>query len=152
MLVWGGWRVSLRWRIHAELERIRAEGYPVTPVELDAWYAYPEGENAAEIYMQAFEAMVDSTAAEEAVLPIVGQGELPPVDEAIGPEVLAAMESYLARNTRTIELLHEAGKVEGCRWPGDLGEGIDAGFEQLIDVRRAARLLQLRADLNGGER
>ncbi len=116
---WGGWRVNLRREINAELARIRAEGYPVTPAELEAWYPYPKGENAADVYLRAFAAMVEPTEEEKEILPIVGKAKLPPPGEPIPAEMLAAMEAHLEKNSEALRLLHEAGKVEGCRWPGE---------------------------------
>jgi hypothetical protein len=44
-------RQGSRTQAHEELARIRAEGYPVTPEELDAWYVRPQGANAADVYL-----------------------------------------------------------------------------------------------------
>ena len=40
--------------IEARLNAVRAAGYPATLRELDDWYVYPTGKNAALVYQQAF--------------------------------------------------------------------------------------------------
>ncbi len=44
--------------VEARVAAIRAKGYPITLEELDAWHPTPPpGENAADIYLQAFAAL-----------------------------------------------------------------------------------------------
>ena len=53
-----GYRVYLRVRINAELQAIRDAGHPVTLEELNAFYPQPEGENAADLLVQAADLLV----------------------------------------------------------------------------------------------
>ena len=53
-------RYWLHVREQAALNAIRADGYPVTLEELNAWYAIPEGENAADTYALAFDALASA--------------------------------------------------------------------------------------------
>ena len=41
-----GYRLIMAGRVRAALQAIRDAGYPATLEELDAWYEWPEGENA----------------------------------------------------------------------------------------------------------
>ena len=54
------YRLSLRLKLNARIEAIRAAGYPVTCAELDKWYSIPEGaENAAYTITDAFSYYVE---------------------------------------------------------------------------------------------
>ncbi len=48
-------RLVLRSKLNARLDAIRADGYPATCAELDAWYTIPESaENAADTFIDSF--------------------------------------------------------------------------------------------------
>src|SRR5262245_47120028 len=54
-VLYAGYRVTLHAMIQAKLNAIRAQGYPVTFEDLNAWYAEPQLEgNAAAVYAEAF--------------------------------------------------------------------------------------------------
>ena len=52
--VYGGYRLRLWHQVKARLEAIRADGYPITLSELNAYYPVPAGRNAADVYTRAF--------------------------------------------------------------------------------------------------
>ena len=59
VVLYGGFRLTLHWKIAAQLEAFRAEGYPVTLTELDQCYPQvPASNNAAEVYLPAFAKIV----------------------------------------------------------------------------------------------
>ncbi len=113
------YRMALvQWR-NAELDAIRASGYPVTLAALDRWYPEPaEGENAAELYLEAFAKYVP-VAGDSQHLPVVGSGELPATTQALPPDMKDAIAGYLAAQAEALELLHRAAEVEECRFPLD---------------------------------
>ena len=52
-------RAILQWRVEQKLDEIRADGYPATLEELNQWYPQPEGKNAADLYLAAFDKFVE---------------------------------------------------------------------------------------------
>jgi len=105
---------------HSALERkiaeLRAKGYPTTIDELEKYNQLPNGiPNAADLYVKAFNAYRVPTEAEKMLLPYVGSLVLKP-GESIPPASKTATEAFLARNTKTIELLRHAGQIEQCRY------------------------------------
>ncbi len=140
------WRISITSRIEAELERIRAEGYPASLEELNAWEppGLAEG-NAAEVYLRAFEAMVRHDTELEADVPGLG-ADYPEPGEALPENQRAASEAYLAASNRAIEYLKQAAEIEACKFPQKVSTEFD---QELLDVytnlRRAARLLHVHA-------
>lgn len=138
-------RFVVHQRVQNRLNAIRAAGYPVTLEELDAWYPYPEGPNAAEVYQQAFEAYVKDEEVEQ-TLPVFNPDiKLPPPGEPLPEDMAQHLETYLADNAEAIVLLEQAAKIEGCRYPIDLTNGYDTQLPHLGELRYGARLLRLQS-------
>lgn len=138
-------RLSLRSKLSARIEAIRAAGYPVTCAELDQWYTIPEdAENAAYTIIDAFSYYrePDRTALE--LLPLIGRAKLPARTEPLAEETKAVIAQYIADNNEALELLHEAAAIKHCRYPIDLS----VGLPPLSDIRKASMLLNLEAVLH----
>ncbi|MFW5856861.1 MAG: hypothetical protein ACOCX4_03200 [Planctomycetota bacterium] len=134
--------------IEAREDAIRAAGYPATLEELDAWYPTPPpGENAAEVYAQAFARRVDWPDERQSRLPFFGEGELPPPGAPFPPELRAEIAAYLDDNAEALRLIHKAAGMTHCRWPVDLRDGINCELGHLRRTRLAAQLLSLQAAL-----
>lgn len=102
--------------LEREIEELRAKGYPTTFEELEQYNQPPEGTpNAADIYVKAFDAYRSPFEDEKKLLPYIGSVVLKP-GESLTPETKAAMETFLSRNAKTLELLHQAGQIEQCRY------------------------------------
>jgi hypothetical protein len=77
--LYAAYRYTLHRMVEAKLDEIRKQGYPVTLAELDKWYPQPQpGENAADIYTQAFAHFVNVDKKKSELLPVVGLAQLPP--------------------------------------------------------------------------
>src|SRR5258708_25304175 len=77
--LYAAYRYTLHRMVEAKLDEIRKQGYPVTLAELDKWYPQvPSGENAANVYLQAFKLFVDVDKKKGELLPVVGYAQLPP--------------------------------------------------------------------------
>jgi hypothetical protein len=123
------------------VEALTAEGFPVSLEDLEKDYILPEGVlNAADIYIEAFSHFQQSTEQEQKYLPISGAYRWPDDAPPFPKEVMNALETYLQRNQRTLELLDEAGEVKYCLWSrkrDDLGFHI----ENLSAVKKMSMLL-----------
>ncbi len=142
-------RLSVRSKLLARIEVIRAAGYPVTLTELNEWYTIPEdAENAADTLIDAFLCYHEWNSTKLESLPIVGRAELPPRTEPLAEETKGLVAQYLADNQQTLELLHKAAPIEHCRYPVDLSLGFGNQMYHLTDLRKRAMLLRLESVLH----
>ena len=149
LILLGGYtayRLILKARVRAELEWFAEAGYPTTLEELDAWYPTPPpGENAADIYMEAFQNLAEAAEADLPFLPMVGEADLPPTGEPLPEEMKQAIARYLDANREALRLLHQAAAYEQCRYPIDLTAGFEAILPHVDSMRAGTRLLALEA-------
>jgi hypothetical protein len=142
-------RLVLRSKLHARLDAIRADGYPATCAELDAWYTIPESaENAADTFIDSFSHYNKwEEDQKRKLLPIVGDAELPLRTEPLTEETKTLITEYLADNQQALELLHKGAAIEHSRYPIDLSKGFEALMPDLSNIRTGAFLLKLGAIL-----
>ena len=121
---YGSYRRTLKERVQARVDDIRAAGYPVTRDELEASYAYPPSgqPNAAILYLRAAGSVRFPAAGE--YRPISGMGRLPGPTEPLSPQMLEALEVQLAENPEAIQLAYEAAGLEHVRYPEAFVEGL----------------------------
>ena len=142
-------RLSLKSKLQARINAIRAAGYPVTCAELDEWYTIPENaENAAYTIMDAFWYYKKWDKAKSKSLPVVGRAELPARTEPLAEEMKTLIAQYVADNNEALTLLHEAAAIEHSRYPIDLSAGFETKLSPLSEIRRAVFLLKLEAILH----
>lgn len=143
-------RLVLRSKLNARLDAIRADGYPATCAEMDAWYTIPESaENAADTFIDSFSRYEKWEEEEKRkLLPIVGDAELPLRTEPLTEETKALVTQYLADNQQALELLHKGAAIEHSRYPVDLSKGFETLMPHLSDFRTGARMLELEAILH----
>ena len=142
-------RLSLKSKLQARIDAIRAAGYPVTCAELDKWYTIPENvENAAYTIMDAFWYYKKWDKDKSKPLPIVGRAELPARTEPMDEEMKALIAQYVADNNEALELLHAGAAIEHSRYPIDLSAGFETKLSPLSEIRRAVFLLKLEAILH----
>jgi hypothetical protein len=107
--------------ISDKLAAIVATGDPISSEELDKWYAKPPvGENAAEIYAQAFAALTTDD-----------------------PQ----SASYVSKNQRALALLLQATERKACRYPIDLSKGFETLTPHLTKFKNSATLLSEAANI-----
>jgi len=134
-IIFAAYRVALRKGVEAEIQALRGEGYPTTIEELKAWHPpLPAEQNAASTYYKAFHRL----GYEPEEMPY--QCDLPALGEPIPEETLATIEKYLTDCRGTLDLLHEAGRYEQCRYHVDFDRPWLLPWHTM-GVRRAARLL-----------
>ena len=142
-------RLSMKSKLQARIDAIRAAGYPVNCAELDRWYTIPENaENAAYTLMDAFSYYKLWDNAESKPLPVVGRGELPARTEPMAEETKALITQYVVDNNEAIELLHAGAAIENCRYPIDLTAGFETKLPPLYEIRTAVKLLKLETILH----
>jgi len=142
------WRARLRRDVESRLDAIRAAGLPATAAELNEWYgAVPPEENAATVYIEAFDAIAVLTAKVADQLPLWGTRTYEP-DEAYPEDVRAAITAFLADNARTLGLLHQGAALPRSRYPMDLSAGYGGvRFEHHGKLGIAAKILAVEAAL-----
>jgi hypothetical protein len=145
----GIFRLTVRWKLKAAIEAVRAAGYPVTGAELDAWYSIPrDAENASQTILDALSCLHEWDQDDVKDLPFVGRAELPKRTEPLSDETKTLAARYIADNNEAIGLLHAAAKIEHCRYPVDFGAGFAARLDHLSNLRKGVMLLNLEAILH----
>ena len=142
-------RLSLKSKLQARIDAIRAAGYPVTCIELDQWYKIPpDAENAAYTIEEAFSFYKTWDKEKSRSLPLIGSAELPPRTEPLPAEMKTLVAEYISDNNEALELFHKAAGIEHCRYPIDLSAGFATLVPNLSEMRNAVRLLELEAVLH----
>ena len=142
--VFGSYRYSLHRRVQDELKQIEAAGYPTTLEGMEAWYpTLLAGQNAADLYQQAFAALND-VAAWQHRLPGSRSVEWPPLGQPLPQSTLKDVEQYLSLNEEALRLLHEASRLEAALYPVSLAQ-LKSGHHPAHwhQIRHAARCLQM---------
>jgi hypothetical protein len=162
------YRRSLALEIQARIDAIHHAGFPATCAELDKWYPQPPaGENAADIFKEAFaryqmwtnkdvqfSAPIDAgdngkfsmpPKSKRDLLPVVGMAKLPPRTEPLAPETQKLVAEYLSDNAESLQRLHKGVLMKSCRYPIDLTKGPSTLFPHLNSLRQAERLFSLEA-------
>lgn len=141
------WRQVLHRAVNERLARIRAEGLPATAAELDKWYMTPPpGSNAADLYAEAFRAWKEPTEEQLKLLPIVGNTNFPSVGMPMSEEMRQAIEVFLSDNAETLRLLHEAARVNQCRYPIDFSQGARTPLPHIVKLRQSVKLLAVQTE------
>lgn len=144
---YGGYRWYWIAQVNARLDAIREAGYPVTLEELDAWYGYAAGPNAADMYEVAFSFYVPLDESKVHLVPIVSRAELPERGEPMSDEMKEAIKEHLGENKRALGLLHKGSSVAECRYDINFRRGLGTDLSALGKIRNGARLLALEAVL-----
>lgn len=123
-------------RLQEEIARLKAAGVLLEPEDLIP--SVPAGEkNAADVHEQAFRAYHVSQSESETVW------QAPEED----PSRMDTVRDVVARHARYFDLLDEASRVPACAFPVDWREPVSATFPDHTNMREAARMLVLRAEV-----
>ena len=110
--------------VSKKLAAIKATGEPMTPEELNNWYAEPPAsENAAGVYAQAFSALTTDD---------------------------PKSATFLSKNQNALALLLQATERKSCRYPVDLRAGFATQLPHLANIKKCAALLQSEAVSQAG--
>lgn len=146
-IIFSRWKDSVAQELEAYKQDARAQGYPVTLEELDAWYpAVPDDQNAATMYEQAF-ASLEATDPELArISELYAQREAEFADSDFSAELTAQVADYLVAQNESLAELEAASYCKEARFPVDYTDGMAADLSHLTPMRWSARLLVLSAD------
>ena len=141
-------------KVNVELDRIRAQGLPATPAELDAWYEdVPADRNAAVVLQGAFDQTIDATdwrKERSNELPIWEDTE-PPLAVPLTAGMRGLLKEFLADNAESVALLHKGASMPQCRYDADLFQGQSAPLRHLSHLRLAVITLRCAALLNASD-
>lgn len=148
LVFWLGWHACLRLAAAGEYARIRAEGLPVTPEELDAFFPAPRGENRAAYYEKAAKLWSPTSDLTIQLFNIREPQTLAPESPLPGL-VRADAEELRARHPEVLSLLRQARGIPDCRFFGVLSDqGHPMGpHVDFMDLARLQYLLELQARL-----
>lgn len=132
--------------VEKKLAAFSAQGFPLTPEELHASYAYPEGENAAFLYTDAFSKIVITNKQGKTISDLLSQAEPKASAGKIPLETLQAMDELLAANQAALNLIREGNRIGNCRYPIDLRNISGTSLPHLSGFMQACRLLHLEAE------
>lgn len=141
---------NARARSDATLAKLREQGYPTTPVELDKWYAKPaEAENGATSLVEAIRLhklpppSMDENA--PTIFTLQGDPELPAPEAALTDVERSLMAAYLTENAEPIRLVRESMGHDTSRFPTDLTRGMATELPHLSELRRLSSLFEVKA-------
>jgi hypothetical protein len=139
-------RIRIGSRLGNRLDEFRAQGYPMSEADLNRHYAIPlDAENAADVYLQAFDFYVEANGVERQGLPRVGTAELPDRTDPMPITMKALAETFLVKNESTLACLHRAATIKHCQYPIKFSQDPQQLIPDLTTVRQAAFLLSLEA-------
>jgi RNA polymerase sigma factor (sigma-70 family) len=125
-----------------------ADGLPRTLEELNAWYAEPPaGQNAANYYLQGFNALQIRDANKEPNLPVVG-GLTTMLTKQ--PEVMAATTVFVQNNQKALQMFAQAAQYDQSRYPVDFTRDALDGLHltHLNNIKRGAQTVMVAAMLD----
>jgi hypothetical protein len=149
MAGFGALRIRIGCRLRNRLDKLRAQGYPTCEAELDLQYAIPlDAENAADIYLRAFDSYVEANAVEIQGLPRIGIAKLPDRTEAMPISMKLLGETFLAKNGSALTYLHRAAALKHCQYPVKFSQAQQQPIPDFKKVRQASFLLSLEASVH----
>ena len=124
------------------IQQKRAQGIPMSPLELDIWYKrVPASENAGLAFESAFQTYVAPGKPDP--------NEMSPHEMVLGEplphELAQAVATHLAANRATIEEIHAAAQLSASRYSIDLSRGFATLLPHLARLRSLAQLMRWEA-------
>ena len=153
-IAFAGYRYALRLRTQVRMAEVHRQGYPVTSSELETWYPKtPPGENAADVFVEAFHRYASWETNKLERLPVAGKAQLPPHGELLTRETRELVTEYLTANHAALDLLHKGAAIRHSRYPVDFRtvKYMLLKAPHLNPLRQGARLLCLEAVMRAEE-
>lgn len=145
ILTWIIFYMRARAGFEAAMDKVRADGYPITLAELNDSYSIgPDEENAADIILDALQYYNKWDDERAKPLPIIGEKKLA-ADEPYDPNTLQLAEEFLTDNKEMIGMLEKAAKIKHARYPIDLTQGLAVIHPPLGSFQNAGKVLSVAA-------
>jgi len=146
LAAFGVFRLHSHYQLKQRIGGLRAQGYPMNPVELDAWHRESfsrDLDDAWPLYLDAFAAYVQWNDESQENLPgYSGQIEYKR-GQSWEPFHLQEAQAFLADNEECLDLLYEGADIGYSFRPLDFTLGYHMRLPLLSETRECARLLQL---------
>jgi hypothetical protein len=127
------------------LASIQALGFPVTAIELEAWYVEPPvGQNAALVYDQAFNQMTPLPESSPWFY-TQSQSNIFNPTNPVPPAARVELASLIVSNQSALQLLHNGGNLPASRYPINLSAGQNTLLPHLSKLKAGTRLLSAEA-------
>ncbi|NQU76770.1 MAG: hypothetical protein HQ546_10710 [Planctomycetes bacterium] len=144
-ITWGIFNYSSAKALEDELSKIQAAGQPLTFTQLDqSLPKISETDDAAPYYKAAMALHCSSIDKRVADLLDKLKNLAQTRETTIHPEVAAEIESVLAANALSLEMIDRGSQRAQCAYNFGLSNGIAVMLPQLSDARALARVLSLR--------
>ncbi|MCH7919064.1 MAG: hypothetical protein IIC50_13890 [Planctomycetes bacterium] len=144
LAAFGVYRGHTHKQLKQRIEALRAEGYPMSPAELDVWYKErfpPDVGNSWHLYDDAFWEYVEWSDQKSKNLPVYGRDIKYGRGETWEPIHLAEARAFLADNKDCLALLYEAAEAGHAQAPYDFSQGRALLLAELSEARECAKLL-----------
>lgn len=149
LLILSGWYYYLsilQAQVDNKIQELAQKGIPITSGDMhDYYYAKPLKQNAADLFVKAFDIIQEPSEDIKDVLPLEGVGELPLANAKLSPEQTKAIATYLETNQKTMSLLRQAALIPDFCYPVDPTLGFETLLPYLSQVRTANHLFCLEA-------
>lgn len=142
----GGFKLTGRRALNAELAKIRAAGEPAAAGQLESFYQSPPTDrDTTQLWLQATEPLNRPQFQTEArALPFVGDLQEPVPWPGEPWTELAEAEALLTVHQRSLELMHQAARQGGlARYPTRFADSISMLLTHVQQLRSGVRLLAL---------
>ncbi|MCL4219331.1 MAG: hypothetical protein KJ052_20305 [Candidatus Hydrogenedentes bacterium] len=145
-IIFSRWKNSVAQELEAYKQDARAQGYPVTLEELNAWYpAVPDAENAALLYEEAFASMQETDPDGKQLEASWDQRDAQLTVSGHTPDLTIEFR-YVGSQAQALAKLEAASHMKDARFPVDYTQGLDANRDYLPFFRASVHLLILSAD------
>ena len=124
--------------------------WPKTLAELNQWYAEPPaGQNAAEVFIQGFDALKEQIAAHayanDVNLPVMGKAALPQPDNPVPAAMKTAIAGFMQQTKPAWDLFQRGSGLAQSRYPLDLTKGAILLLPDLARVKQGTQTAEIYA-------
>jgi hypothetical protein len=120
--------------------------WPKTLAELNQWYAEPPpGQNAAQIFMQGYDAMSEQVRAnsKNVNLPYIGAASAPSPGSPVPAAMKTAMAAFMQENKAAWDFFKQGSSFAQSRYPLDFTKGAYLLLPHLAPARQATQVAEV---------
>ena len=150
LVAFGGFRLHAHYQLEQRMEALRAQGYPMSPTEMNTWYRdsfSQDLDDAWPLYLDAFSTYVEWNDESQENLPGYSEQIEYKRGQSWASAHLQEAQAFLADNEECLDLLHEAADIGYSFRPLDFSQGYNMTLSLLSETRECAKLLRLSAQV-----